>query len=42
MTLVFKPYQSILLTLDGNGAGNGTHRFVDIAFQPKTPVVKMH
>jgi len=41
LTLLFKPYQSILMTLDGNGAGNGTHRFVDIAFQPKTPVVKM-
>jgi hypothetical protein len=35
LTLVFKPYQSILLTIDGNGA----HRFVDITFQPKTPVV---
>jgi hypothetical protein len=37
LTLVFKPYQSILLTLDGNG----TYRFEDITFQPKTPVVKM-
>lgn len=36
MTLVFKPYQSILLTIDGNG----TPRFVDITFQPKTPVVE--
>jgi hypothetical protein len=35
LTLVFKPYQSILLTVDGNGA----HRFVDITFQPKPPVV---
>jgi hypothetical protein len=37
LTLVFKPYQSILLTIDGNG----TYRFEDITFQPKTPVVKM-
>jgi hypothetical protein len=36
LTLVFKPYQSILLTMDGNGA----LKFVDITFQPKTPVVK--
>jgi hypothetical protein len=36
LTLVFKPYQSILLTIDGNG----TLGFVDITFQPKTPVVK--
>ena len=36
LTLVFKPYQSILLTIDGSG----TPRFADITFQPKTPVVK--
>jgi len=36
LTLVFKPYQSIMLTIDGNGLV----RFMDIAFQPKTPVVK--
>jgi len=36
MTLVFKPYQSILLTIDGNG----TPSFADITFQPKTPVVE--
>jgi hypothetical protein len=35
LTLVFKPYQSILLTIDGNG----TTKFLDITFQPKTPVV---
>ena len=36
LTLVFKPYQSILLTIDGNG----TTSFVDITFEPKTPVVE--
>jgi hypothetical protein len=34
-TLVFQPYQSILLSI----GGDGTLRFLDIAFQPKTPVV---
>jgi hypothetical protein len=36
VTLVFKPYQSILLTI----SKNGTVGFVDITFQPKTPVIK--
>jgi len=37
LTLVFKPYQSIVLTIDGDGL----FKFMDITFQPKTPVVKM-
>jgi hypothetical protein len=36
VTLTFKPYQSILLTINGNGS----IRFVDITFQPKTPLVQ--
>jgi hypothetical protein len=35
LTLVFKPYQSILLSIDKSG----TPKFLDITFQPKTPVV---
>jgi hypothetical protein len=35
LTLVFPPYQSILLTMDGNGSLN----LLDITFRPKTPVV---
>jgi hypothetical protein len=31
--LVFKPYQSILLTIEGNGR----YRLEDIAFQPRAP-----
>ena len=36
LTLVFAPYQSILLTIDANGSP----KFADITFQPKRPVVK--
>jgi hypothetical protein len=34
LTLIFKPYQSILLSIDESG----TPKFLDITFQPKTPV----